>query len=206
MKICGTVRMPRALDFLRDNELVHRIESRNAFVACNRLHEAGRACDLDLEKLNMSLKKFWPIAKKHGMTPIIAKPISTQKEAWHFDCRGSHDLVYKYYAQGKGSNMLPYEAMAASGILSIGVPVDRFGANQKAAAIQAALIRLGFSLGNLDGQIGQKTRTALTQAGDRELGRADRRAHAVLLRRDLAEPQAHPLPDRRGGQDRPAPW
>lgn len=31
----------RALDFLRDNGLVHRIESRNAFVACVHTHAAG---------------------------------------------------------------------------------------------------------------------------------------------------------------------
>ena len=31
----------RALDFLRDNGLVHRIESRNAFVACVSRHETG---------------------------------------------------------------------------------------------------------------------------------------------------------------------
>ena len=31
----------RALDFLRDNGLVHRIESRNAFVACVSRHEHG---------------------------------------------------------------------------------------------------------------------------------------------------------------------
>jgi Fur family transcriptional regulator, zinc uptake regulator len=31
----------RALDFLRDNGLVHRIESRNAFVACVNNHESG---------------------------------------------------------------------------------------------------------------------------------------------------------------------
>jgi Fur family zinc uptake transcriptional regulator len=31
----------RALDFLRDNELVHRIESRNAFVACIHNHDTG---------------------------------------------------------------------------------------------------------------------------------------------------------------------
>ncbi|HWT01868.1 MAG TPA: hypothetical protein VN256_16595 [Pyrinomonadaceae bacterium] len=129
------------------------------------LHEAGRACDLSLNKLKMTLKKFWPIAKKHGMLPIIATPNPGQDEAWHFDCRGSHDLVYKYYTQGKGTNMEPYTAMAASGILSVGIQVDRFGANQKAAAVQAALVRLGFTLGNIDGQIGQKTRDALTQAG-----------------------------------------
>ncbi len=33
----------RALEFLGDLGLVHRIESRNAFVACNRPPEAGRA-------------------------------------------------------------------------------------------------------------------------------------------------------------------
>jgi Fur family transcriptional regulator, zinc uptake regulator len=33
----------RALEFLGDLGLVHRVESRNAFVACNRPHEAGRA-------------------------------------------------------------------------------------------------------------------------------------------------------------------
>src|SRR6516162_7345307 len=31
----------RALEFLRDNDLVHRIESRNAFVACVHNHESG---------------------------------------------------------------------------------------------------------------------------------------------------------------------
>ena len=33
----------RALEFLGDIGLVHRVESRNAFVACSRAHEAGRA-------------------------------------------------------------------------------------------------------------------------------------------------------------------
>jgi Fur family zinc uptake transcriptional regulator len=31
----------RALDFLRENELVHRIESRNAFIACIHNHATG---------------------------------------------------------------------------------------------------------------------------------------------------------------------
>jgi Fur family zinc uptake transcriptional regulator len=31
----------RALDFLRDNGLVHRIESRNAFIACVHDHDSG---------------------------------------------------------------------------------------------------------------------------------------------------------------------
>jgi len=129
------------------------------------MHEAGRACDLDLSALKMKLADFWPIAQKHEMRPIIATPNSGQSEAWHFDCRGSHDLVYSYYKSGKGTNMKPYEAMSASGILAIGVKVDRFGPNQSAAALQAALVRLGFELGSIDGQIGDNTRKALTAAG-----------------------------------------
>jgi Fur family zinc uptake transcriptional regulator len=31
----------RALDFLREQELVHRIESRNAFIACVHIHESN---------------------------------------------------------------------------------------------------------------------------------------------------------------------
>ena len=31
----------RALDFLRENGLVHRIESRNAFIACVHNHDSG---------------------------------------------------------------------------------------------------------------------------------------------------------------------
>jgi Fur family zinc uptake transcriptional regulator len=31
----------RALEFLRENGLVHRIESRNAFIACVHTHSAG---------------------------------------------------------------------------------------------------------------------------------------------------------------------
>ena len=129
------------------------------------MHEAGRACDLDLGKLNMKLADFWEVAKKHGMRPIIGTPDSKLSEAWHFDNRGSHDLVYSYYKSGKGTNMKPYEAMSASGILAIGVKVDKFGKNQSAAALQAALVRLGFELGSIDGEIGKKTRDALTAAG-----------------------------------------
>jgi hypothetical protein len=99
------------------------------------------------------------------MRPIIGTPDSGKSEAWHFDCPGSHDLVHSYYKSGKGTNMKPYEAMSASGILAIGVQVDRFGKNQSAAALQSALVRLGFELGSIDGGIGQKTRDALTAAG-----------------------------------------
>lgn len=40
-----------------------------------------------------------------------------------------------------------------------------FGGNQQEVAIQAGLIRLGFKLGNIDGNIGVKTRSSLDEAG-----------------------------------------
>ena len=128
-------------------------------------HEAGRAFDLDLGAIKISLGDFWKVAAKYGVLPILTQPKVTQSEAWHFDCRGSHQLVYQYYADGKGTNFKPYTAAAASGILSIGVNVDAFGLNQKQAAIQSCVIRLGKKIGNMDGQIGKNTHKALDELG-----------------------------------------
>jgi len=129
------------------------------------MHEAGRALDLDLDALGISLADFWPIAKKHGLFPIVGSPNPKLKESWHFDCRGSHDRVYRYYDANKGNNMKPYQAMSASAILSVDIKVDRFGPNQQAAAIQSALIRLGQDLGNIDGSLGTKSKNALQNVG-----------------------------------------
>ena len=128
-------------------------------------HEAGRAFDMDLSAIEISLQDFWEIAASHGMLPIIANPNAGASESWHFDCRGSHQLVYQYYADKKGTNFKPYTAAAASGILSIGVLVDAFGSNQMQAAIQSCIIRLGKEIGNIDGQLGQKSQQALEDLG-----------------------------------------
>jgi hypothetical protein len=130
------------------------------------LHEAGRAFDLDLESMKIKLADFWEIAKAVGLSPIIDKPTAGVSESWHFDCRGSHQVVYDYYRSGQGTNFAkPYAAMAASAILSIGVKVDKFGQNQAAAAIQSGLIRLGQNIGNIDGSIGKRTKDALEAVG-----------------------------------------
>jgi hypothetical protein len=129
------------------------------------LHEAGRAFDLDLDSLGVKLSEFWELARPHGLFPIIEKPIAGVSESWHFDCRGSHNIVYEYYKAGKGTNFKPYAAMAASAILAIGVQVEKFGTNQAAAALQTGLIRLGHVIGNIDGSMGTKTRAALDAAG-----------------------------------------
>jgi hypothetical protein len=129
------------------------------------LHEAGRAMDMDLDSIGMELAAFWKLAGAAGFFPIIKEPKPKTREAWHFDRRGSHDVVYEYYSAGKGSNLLPYQAMAASGILATGEHVDSFGQRQREAALQFGLVRLGFSIGNVDGGIGKKTFHAIDEAG-----------------------------------------
>lgn len=129
------------------------------------LHEAGRALDLDLKNLGLKLSDFWDMVRPHGLLPIIDKPNADLNEAWHFDCRGSHQIVYDYYKNGKGTNFKPYAAMAASAILSIGVKVETFRMNQNEAAIQSAVIRLDQIIGDIDGSIGKKTRAGLEAVG-----------------------------------------
>lgn len=133
------------------------------------LHEAGRAFDLALKGLRISLREFWELAAKWGVVPIINEPDPRKSEAWHFDCRASHQIVYDYYKKGNAQNMKPYKAMAVSGILSIGVNVEKFGQNQKEAYLQSCLIRLGLKLGNIDGIAGKKTKKALAELGISEL-------------------------------------
>jgi hypothetical protein len=123
------------------------------------MHEAGRAFDLDLSTLKMKLSDFWKIAAKHQLQPIIDTPSAGALEAWHFDCRGSHGLLYDYYADGKGDNFSkPYTAMAASAIVSTGVKVDTLGGDPLTGFIQSGLIRLGQEIGDLDGRLGPKSR------------------------------------------------
>lgn len=126
------------------------------------LHEAGRAFDVDLKALDMPLADFWDLAIPCGVVPIISQPDPGMDESWHFECRGSHQLVYDYYAARHGDNFkTAYAAMAASAINATGVKVDKFGANAIGAGIQSALIRLGKVIGNIDGTVGPKTREAL---------------------------------------------
>lgn len=129
------------------------------------MHEGGRAFDLDLESLKIPLAEFWKLAEQYGVYPIITKPDAGLSEAWHFDCRGSHGAVYEYYKNGDGTNLKPYEAMAKSAILELGVPVDLYAGKETEASIQSGLIRLGYKIGSMDGILGKNSRAALEQAG-----------------------------------------
>lgn len=114
-------------------------------------HEAGRAFDIDLDVLGIPLKQFWTIAAKYGVSPIISTPNPRLKEAWHFECLGSHRLLRNLGAK--------YPAI--SGILDLGFKVDRFsGSKAHVAWLQCALHRLRQNPGPVDGVYGPKTRRA----------------------------------------------
>ncbi len=127
------------------------------------MHEAGRAFDVDLKALNMSLQSFWFICKDAGVVPIIKRPNASAKEAWHFEKRGSHQKIYDYYQLGNAKNMTPAHAMAMSAILDIEVNVEELGVFQNSAWIQSALLRLGKDIGSLDGLIGRRSKAALVE-------------------------------------------
>ena len=129
------------------------------------MHEAGRAMDIDLASIGVSLSQFWEIAKARGFSPIIDAPIPSRSESWHFDCRGSHGAVYRYVQEGKaGSSIPPYTQMAHSAILAIGVQVDALP-DQSVGYLQSVLIRLGFDPGRIDGVMGERTLGAMREAG-----------------------------------------
>ena len=126
------------------------------------MHEAGRAFDIELSRIKVSLPAFWEMARLRGVVPIIGAPDPGASEAWNFECRGSHQKVYDHYKAGRGSNFKsPAAAMAASAIVALGLRHDKFQGKGAAAAIQSALIRLGHDIGNIDGSIGPRTSEAL---------------------------------------------
>ena len=161
------------------------------------MHEAGRAFDVDLGALKITLAAFWKIAAGFNVVPINLKPDAGASEAWHFECRGSHQLIYDYYKNGFGTNFdAPYKAMAASAIAAVGVPLDKFSDKALGACIQSALIRLGKNIGNIDGDVGPKCKAALTA-----LNLADRSPEAqfssleALLQKQFPDEYFDRVPD-----------
>lgn len=157
------------------------------------MHEAGRAFDMELSELRrVTLAAFWAVAKKCEVTPIIDTPSAGKSEAWHFDCRGSHGRVYDYYRAGKADNFSsPYRAMAASAIVSTGQKVDDLGVDPVPGYIQSGLIRLGQEIGDLDGRLGPKTRSALEALTIDPAGRLTDIAEAVERKLEEAFPQEY---------------
>jgi hypothetical protein len=144
------------------------------------MHEAGRAVDIDLGALGVPLASFWVIAARHGVVPIIARARPDVSEAWHFEGRGSHQLVYDYYAR-KGLH-LPARGMATSAILAIGQRHDEVR-DPVIGRVQSALVRLGQDPGVIDGIAGAGTRAAADAAG---VSLADPAGAVAELERRLA--------------------
>ena len=144
--------------------------------------------DVDLSRIKVSLATFWEIAKRWGVVPIIDEPNPRTSECWHFECRGSHQLVYDHYKAGKGTNFKPSAALATSAILGSGVQHDKFKGKEEAAYLQSGLIRLGHDIGNIDGDIGPKTLGVLTSLGIAGAGRAEQVAGLdALLQKKFPE-------------------
>ena len=69
----------RALDFLHENNLIHRIESQNAYIGCNTDHESFDSKFLICDKCNeveelcepRVNKTLFDISKKQGFSPSI---------------------------------------------------------------------------------------------------------------------------------------
>tara|TARA_B100000745_G_scaffold260175_1_gene183712 strand:- start:309 stop:857 length:549 start_codon:yes stop_codon:yes gene_type:complete len=120
-------------------------------------HEAGRAFDLSLEDLRPLggnfLEKFWVMAAKYGVVPIISEPNSRKSEAWHFECRGEFQTVREL--QG-------YKAAVRAAILDIGVDI-REVRDDHAAWIQGQILAYGIDIGPVDGIIGPATKKAIRQ-------------------------------------------
>jgi hypothetical protein len=106
---------------------------------------------------------------RNGVVPIIAAPDKKLSEAWQFECRGSHQLVYVHYQGRPNTNF----KAALNAILSIGRSVADMRCKDDAGRVQSSLIRLGKSIGNIDGDIGPKSRAALKAPGLETLSLAE---------------------------------
>jgi len=121
-------------------------------------HNAGRSIDVHVGALkfpgipaNKQLDHLWNLAIPLGWSPVIKNPDENASESWHFDFLG--DLA------GVRSRM-GYEQWALCGALLVGHG-DLQGYD---AVTQALLCRAGYSIGDIDGAAGPKTRAAIESA------------------------------------------
>lgn len=151
----GILRLSDLFRSYEQQDEAHKRQPRLSPAPGGSNHEAGRAFDIDLSVLGIPLHVFWSIGAAHGVTPIISTPNSRLKEAWHFECLGSHRRL----------RILGSKYPALSGILDLGLRVDKFpGSRRDIAWMQCALHRLGKNPGAIDGRWGPKSRTAAERA------------------------------------------
>jgi len=109
-------------------------------------HEAGRAIDIDVGNLGISLAEFWEIAGRYGWSPIIEGPNPRASECWHFDYREFWDIIVKYAG---------YKIAAKLAIMDIDIDCDPIWIIQGHLAIQKIYE------GKIDGLYGPLTEKAI---------------------------------------------
>lgn len=121
-------------------------------------HNAGRAIDVHLAALRFpgvaadrQLDALWELARPIGWTPILRSPEERVSEAWHFDYFGPWARVRARVGYEQG-------AIAAAADVGNGEPVPAY-------QVQGGLHRAGYSVGEIDGDIGPKTRAGLRASG-----------------------------------------
>ncbi len=122
------------------------------------MHNAGRAIDVWTDKLRGALgveylDAFWPIAERHGWSPIISRPTEGVSESWHFDHWGPWLNVKRAHG---------YEVAATCAALDVGQAPP--AVQSPARVAQALLLRAGYAIA-LDGDVGPRTIAALRAAG-----------------------------------------
>jgi len=112
----------------------------------NSFHEAGRAIDIDVGNLGITLAKFWEIAENHGWNPIIERPSPGARECWHFEYREFWDIIVKY---------ADYKIAAKLAIMDIDINCDPIW------IIQGHLVIQKIYTGKIDGICGPVTEKAI---------------------------------------------
>lgn len=134
-------------------------------------HGWGGAIDLDVAALYIkgfargsdeTLAQFWKIAAKHGITPIITEADVTVEECWHFEHLGPLAKVVDAYRANGYRRPAGYVARVGCALAGT-IPSEL--APKEAAYVQARLLIAGHFAGVVDGQIGDRTRSALKAAG-----------------------------------------
>lgn len=132
-------------------------------------HGWGGAFDLDIAALalnglrpgsNEALAAFWPLARAHGFTPVIAHPLASMSEAWHFDHWGPFQATYDLAKEAGNGN--PYGlASSVANILQGNHP----GPNAGWRYVQSRILAHGVWCGEPDGDPGKMTRGAIASLG-----------------------------------------
>jgi hypothetical protein len=142
------------------------------------MHNGGRAIDFHVDALKFpgvpadrQLDRMWEIAIPLGWAPVIKSPTEGASESWHMDYWGELREV---------RDRLGYEQAALCGAILVG-----HGAlSGYAPTIQAILVRGGYVIGNIDGEIGPRTRGAVEVAlnlGREEVkSRLDRKDESLI--------------------------